>query len=130
MRRFMAGALAALAVPAAAAMLAASPATAAGSAPAARAAALRCHASMSNSRPRDYTTVYVNVGTVRYAGVTTVAHYKTVNREHAGKANAEGNAKIGYYISGATPGYQVNVSVTVTSGRSRGTCSTSFIPHR
>lgn len=130
MRRFIAGALAALAVPAAGAMLATSPATAAGSAPAARAAALRCHASMSDSRPRDYTTVYVNVGTVRYAGVTTVAHYKTVNREHAGKANAKGNAKIGYYISGATPGYRVRVSVTVASGRSRGTCSTSFTPHR
>ena len=130
MRRFMAGALAALAVPAAAAMLAASPARAAGSAPPAPAAALRCHASMSNSRPRDYTTVYVNVGTVRYAGVTTVAHYKTVNREHTGKANAGGAAEIGYYISGATPGYRVTVSVTVTSGRSRGTCSTSFTPHR
>ncbi len=46
----------------------------------------------------------MNVGTVRYAGVTTVAHYKTVNRKHTGKANSEGNAKIRYYISGATPG--------------------------
>ncbi len=75
------------------------------------AAALRCHASMSNSRPKNYTTIYVNVGTVRYAGVTTVAHYKTVSRKHAGQANAGGNAKIGYYISGATPGYRVNVTV-------------------
>jgi hypothetical protein len=130
MKRSTAAALAALAVPAAGAVLAASPATAAGSAPAAPAAALRCHASMSNSRPEDYTTIYVNAGTVRYAGIATVAHYKTVNREHSGKANAEGSARIGYYISGATPGYQVNVSVTVTSGRSRGTCSTSFTPHR
>ncbi len=38
------------------------------------AAALRCHASMSNSRPKDYTTIDVNVGTVRYADVITVAH--------------------------------------------------------
>ncbi|MGH3168156.1 MAG: hypothetical protein ACRDN0_20015 [Trebonia sp.] len=134
MKRYVAGALVALAAPAAGAMLMASPATAAGSAPAAQAAvqatALRCHASMSNSRPKDYTTIYVNVATVRNAGVTTVAHYKTVNRKHTGKANAEGNARIGYYISGATPGYKVNVSVTVTSGRSHGSCSTSFIPHR
>lgn len=128
MKRYVAGALVALAAPAAGAVLIASPATAAVSAPAAT-AALRCHASMSNSRPKDYTTIYVNVGTVRYANITTVAHYKTVNREHTGKANAEGNAKISYYISGATPGYRVKVSVTVTSGRSRGTCSTSFIPH-
>ena len=85
---------------------------------------------MSNNRPKDYTTIYVNVGTVRYAGVTTVAHYKTVNRMHIGEANAEGNAKIRYYISGATPSYRVTVSVTVTSGSSRGTCSTAFLPRR
>jgi hypothetical protein len=85
---------------------------------------------MSNNRPEDYTTIYVNVGTVRYASVTSVAHYKTLNRKHTGKANAEGNAKIDYYISGATPGYRVTVSVTVTAGGSRGTCSTWFTPHR
>lgn len=127
MNSYFTGTLVALVAPAAGALFLASPATAAG---ATTAAAVRCHASMSSSRPRDYTTIYVNVGTVRYAGVTTVAHYKTVNRKHTGKANAGGNAKIGYYISGATPGYRVNVSVTVTSGYSRGTCSTYFIPHR
>ena len=130
MKHQVKGILAALAAPAAAgALFIASPATAA-VATTAPAAALRCHASMSNSRPKDYTTIDVNVGTVRYAAITTVAHYKTLNREHSGKANAGGNAAIAYYISGATSGYQVTVSVTVTSGRSRGTCSTSFIPHR
>ncbi len=131
MKRYVTRALVALAAPAAAGtMFMASPATAAVATTAVPAAALRCHASMTNSRPKDYTTIHVNVGTIRYADVTTVAHYKTVNTKHTGKANAEGNAKIGYYISGATPGYRVNVSVTATSGRSRGTCSTSFIPHR
>jgi hypothetical protein len=137
MKRLAMRTFAALAAPAAAgALLLAPPATAAVSrtaaqaAPAAPAATLRCHASMSNSRPKDYTTIYVNVSTVRYAGVTTVAHYKTVNRQHTGQANVYGNASIRYYISGATPGYRVNVSVTVASGRSRGACSTSFIPHR
>ena len=131
MKHYVRKALAALAAPAAAgAMVMASPATAAVATTAAPIAALRCHASMSNNRPKDYTTIYVNVGTVRYAGVTTVAHYKTVNRKHTGEANAEGNAKIRYYISGATPSYRVTVSVTVTSGSSRGTCSTAFLPHR
>jgi hypothetical protein len=131
MKRQVIGTLAALITPAVAgAMFLASPANAAVAAKAAPAAALRCHASMSNSRPKDYTSTYVNVGTVRYAGVTTVAHYKTVNRKHTGMANAEGNARIRYRISGATPGYRVNVSVIVTWGSSRGTCSTSFIPHR
>jgi hypothetical protein len=130
MKRHARGILTALAAPAVAgALFIASPATAA-VATTAPAAALLCHASMSNSRPADYTTIYVNVGTARYAAVTTVAHYKTVNREHVGRANGEGNTAIRYRISGATPSYRVTVSVTVTSGRSRGTCSTSFMPHR
>ncbi len=131
MKRYVRQTLVALAAPAAAgAMYMASPATVASAATAAPAAALRCHASMTNSRPKDYTTTYVNVSTIRYANVTTVAHYKTVNRKHTDMANAMGNAKIGYSISDAAPGYQVNVSVTVTSGMSRASCSTSFIPHR
>ena len=105
MKRHLRRTLAALAAPAAGAMVMAAPATATVATTAAP-AALRCHASMSNSRPKDYTTIYVNVGTVRYAGVTTVDHYKTVNRKHARTANAGGSAKIGYYISGATPGYR------------------------
>jgi hypothetical protein len=92
--------------------------------------ALPCSASMSNSRPADYTTTDVRVRTAAHAGVTTVAHYKTVNREHTGKANAKGQATIYYYISGATPGYKVVVSVRVTLGSRSGNCSTSFIPHR
>jgi hypothetical protein len=129
MNRFaIAGTVATLAATATGAVIAASPATA--STASAASAALRCHASMSNSHPADYTTIYVNVGTVRYAAVTTVAHYRTVNRKHTGKANSKGTARIYYYISGATPGYQVKVSVTVASGRDRGSCSTSFTPHR
>ena len=121
-----------VAAPATAAVLfAAGPAWTATAATAAPASApLACQARMSNNHPRDYTTTYVYVHSASYASVTTVAHYKTVNRKHTGKANAGGNAKIRYYISGATPGYRVKVSVTVTSGSSRGTCSTSFIPHR
>lgn len=131
MKRSSASALVALiAAPVAGAVLTASPAAAAVPVQARPAAVLRCHAWMSNTRPRDYTRDYVNVDTVRYAGVTTVAHYRTVNTTHTARANASGYARIGYYISGATPGYRVNVSVTVTSGRTRGYCSTSFTPYR
>jgi hypothetical protein len=93
------------------------------------AAALPCHASMSNGHPKDYTTIDVRVSTVGHAGVTTVAHYKTVNRKHSGAANAKGLASIPYYISGATVGYRVKVSVSVKSGSRTGSCSTSFTPH-
>jgi hypothetical protein len=92
--------------------------------------ALPCHASMSNNRPRDYTTTYVLVHTTGYASVTTVAHYRTTNHKKTGTAGRRGNASIGYYISGATPGYKVVVSVRVVSGHRSGSCSTSFIPHR
>jgi hypothetical protein len=85
---------------------------------------------MSNYHPKDYTSTYVHVRTAAYASVTTIAHYRTVNRKHTGKAGAKGNATIKYYISGATPGYKVVVSVRVVKGSRSGSCSTWFIPHR
>ena len=118
-----------VAAPAAAAvLLATGPAWAATAAPAST--PLACQARMSNNNPRDYTTTYVYVHSASYASVTTVAHYKTVNRKHTAKAGAKGNATIGYYISGATPGYKVVVSVRVVKGKRSGSCSTWFIPHR
>jgi hypothetical protein len=108
------------AVPALASPAASSPAS----------AALPCHASMSNNHPRDYTTTYVHVHTTADASVTTVAHYRTTNHKKTGKAGSAGNASIGYYISGAKPGYRVVVSVRVVRGNRSGSCSTWFIPHR
>jgi hypothetical protein len=90
---------------------------------------LPCHASMSNSSPADYTTTTVRVKTNASAKVTTVAHYRTLNREHHGRANAAGRAGIPYYISGATPGYQVVVDVSVKWPHRSGSCETSFTPH-
>jgi hypothetical protein len=91
---------------------------------------LPCHASMSNSHPADYTTTYVKVHTAGYASVTTVAHYRTTNHKKTGTAGKNGNASIGYYISRATPGYKVVVSVRVARGKRSGSCSTWFIPRR
>jgi hypothetical protein len=118
------------ALPAVAAPAVASPAAAAPAAASPASAALPCHASMSNNRPRDYTTIYVKVHTTGYAAVTTVAHYRTTSHKKTGTAGKRGNAAIGYYISGATPGYKVVVSVRVVRGHRSGSCSTSFIPHR
>jgi hypothetical protein len=127
MKRYAKGALVTLAAPAAGAIFLALTATAAVAAPA---ATLSCHASMSNSKPKDHTTTYVSVSTVKDASVATVAHFKTSNRAHADKADAKGNAKIGYAVSTATPGHPVTVSVTVTSGKSHSNCSTSFTPQK
>ena len=91
---------------------------------------LPCHASMTNARPADYTTTRVRVRTADHARVVTVAHYRTTNHRKTGKANAAGRATIAYYISGATPGFKVKVTVTVSEGHRSGNCSTSFTPHR
>jgi hypothetical protein len=96
---------------------------------AAPARALACSATMSNSHPKDYTTTKVQVHTGNFASVKTVAHYKTTNTTHHGTAGRRGNVSISYYISGATPGYRVKVSVSVRKGSRTGSCSTSFTPH-
>jgi hypothetical protein len=94
------------------------------------ASSLACHASMTNSHPRDYTSTGVKVRTVPYAHIKTVAHYRTVNHPKHGTANARGQRTIWYYISGATPGYRVVVDVYVSRHHRTGSCSTSFTPHR
>jgi hypothetical protein len=84
---------------------------------------------MSNTHPADYTTVKVRIRTADRARVATVAHYRTTNHRKTGRANTAGRAKIAYYISGATPGYTVQVTVTVSKGDRSGRCATSFTPH-
>jgi hypothetical protein len=90
---------------------------------------LPCHTSMSNAHPADFTTTTVNVKSVADVRITTVAHYRTVNRVHHGRADNQGKAGIPYYISGATPGFRVIVDVTVKWPHRTGTCQTSFVPH-
>jgi hypothetical protein len=121
-----------LAAPLAVAALAAAGgvATAATAAAAPASAPLPCQASMSNNHPADYTTTDVRVHTAGYASVTTVAHYRTTNHTKTYTAGARGNATIDYYISGATPGYRVVVSVHVAHDGRSGNCSTWFVPHR
>jgi len=123
LKRLLLMALAAL-LPAAGLTLSVAPA---GAAPT---SSISCHASMSNSRPSDYSTTYVNVSTVAHASVTTTAHYKTKNTSHSATANGSGKASVPYRISGATPGFRVVVSVSVHKGGKSGSCSTSFTPHR
>lgn len=95
---------------------------------AATAALKSCTASVSNGHPADYTTTDVKVRTAAGAEVFTVAHYKTVNRAYFRVAGSGGRATVGYYVSGATPGYRVVVDVTVVSGHQANSCSTSFTP--
>jgi hypothetical protein len=97
-------------------------------APEAFAAPLTCRASMSNAKPKQYSTTSVLVSTVARAGVTTTAKYKTTNTVRRSVANVLGKATVPYLISGATPGFTVVVSVEVTSGGKKASCSTKFVP--
>jgi hypothetical protein len=92
---------------------------------------LICQAAVSNSRPKDNTTVTVVVRTkVAAASVTTTAKYKTTKTTHTGKTASTGNASIPYRIGRATIGYKVVVSVSVKARGLTKTCSTSFTPSK
>jgi hypothetical protein len=101
------------------------------SAPASAAAStvLRCSASMTKSHPADYTSTGVRIRTAAHAHIKTVAHYKTTSHPKYATANSQGHRTVWYYISGATPGYQVTVDVYVSRGSRSGSCQTSFVPH-
>lgn len=106
---------------AAGALIAPSPAHAAG--------ALICRAHVSDATPNQYSHVYVHVRTAPRARVRTVAHYKTTDTARRTRANFTGRATTGYYISDATPGYKVRVTVRVAKNGHSQTCSTAFTPH-
>ena len=89
---------------------------------------MSCSASVSNGSPADYTTVAITVRTAAGASVTTVAHYKTTDHQKSAVADGSGVAVIDYDISGATPGFTVDVSVTASAGSQSAQCSTSFTP--
>jgi hypothetical protein len=95
----------------------------------AAALAMRCRASVSKHHPSQYSDVYVYVKTLKHARVTTSAAYRTTTTNHSAHANRHGDAAVDYYISDATPGYKVKVSVTVRKHGRAGYCSTWFTPH-
>ena len=106
--------------------------------PAVPLAAPPCHASVSNTAPRDYSTVivYVNTTPGPSTRITTAAHYKTVTTiktttdPKAPKGRPQPDARTSYYISDAKPGFKVKVDATVRIGARSSTCSTSFTPRK
>ena len=91
---------------------------------------ISAQAQVSNSRPKDGTTVRVNVTTEKGARVTTVAHFKTGDQVRTTTANSRGEATVAYNVGNAQPGYPVSVTVTATYGPSHATAHTSFVPQR
>jgi hypothetical protein len=131
MKKYIYRATAAVAIPVTALLVTAALSVPASASPSVtQAALLTCSASMTNSHPADYTSTGVEVRTAAYADIETVAHYRTVTHPKYRTANRAGQQTVWYYISGATPGYRVVVDVYVSRDGSKGSCSTSFTPHR
>lgn len=100
-------------------------------APPAEAATKKCAAKMSISKPRQYSNTVVKVSKVgAKAKVTTTAHYKTTKTKKKATASTKGAANLKYYISGATPGKKVSVTVVAKKGKTTWKCSTSFKPKK
>jgi hypothetical protein len=89
---------------------------------------LACIASMSVPRPSRGATTDALVTTAPGSHVNAKAHYKTTTTPHSRTSGPTGRATIPFDIGGATPGYRVKVSITISSGQLRASCSTSFTP--
>lgn len=97
----------------------------------AEAATKSCKATMSNSKPRQYSNTYVRVsGVASKAKITTVAHYKTSKTRKTATASTTGKASIKYNVSRATPNRKVPVTVTAVKGKTKWTCSSYFTPRK
>jgi hypothetical protein len=84
-----------------------------------------CSVSMSPANPAQYTNVTANVqSNVANAAVSVVAQYETTKSTFGGTTTVSGSASVPFYISGATVGHTVPVTVTVGGA----TCSSSFTP--
>jgi hypothetical protein len=91
---------------------------------------LPCSATVTRRHPPDDTTVGVRVSTTRWAHIVVTADFDGKTRAKTGRADRSGQATIWYAIGRATPGYRVNVQVSVYRNGRRGTCSTWFTPRR
>lgn len=87
-----------------------------------------CSASMTDATPARYSTTTVVVRASPGAAVSATAHYRSTSTTHSATAGGSGVAQLPFRISGATLGYQVDVTVTATTAAGRATCSTSFTP--
>jgi hypothetical protein len=91
---------------------------------------LTCAAGVSDAHPAQYSDVDVNVATSAGAHVSATAHYKSTDTTKATTANAAGSAQLTFYISRATIGYTVVITVTATLGSATASCSTAFTPRQ
>ncbi len=91
------------------------------------------YASPSDPEPNSHVEIHVTVKDqggkpVSGASIKTIAHYKTTDTTKYGTSGSDGKNMIDYYISNATVGYTVVVSITASYGGLSAYTSTSFTP--
>ncbi len=90
---------------------------------------LSCRARAAITRPRDHTTVRIQIRTAAHAGVTVAGPLALANGQSAtGRASADGSRAVRLRVGDATPGAAVVIAVRVTRGDRTGTCQASFRP--
>lgn len=133
MNKRLGGAFLAVGAPALIAGLLLAPSASAATATAAtvaRTPPLPVQARVSTSRPKDRSTEYIEVTTVKGAKVTAVAHFRTGTETRTATANSRGDAVLAYAVGNAPPGDRVVVTVTTTSGHNHAVTTTYFVPQR
>jgi hypothetical protein len=90
--------------------------------------ATTCRTAASPSNPQQHTDLDIIVVTVPGAKISVLYHFKAGAATQASHADSSGRADVLRNIGGATVGYAVPVTVTVTLGPKSSTCSTTFTP--
>jgi hypothetical protein len=89
---------------------------------------LNCSATALRERPRDHTTVGIDVHTMAHAWVTAADSQSPGSSKVAGRAGAAGRRKLRFNVGDATPGTRVVVDVRVSRNGEKAHCRTSFRP--
>jgi hypothetical protein len=90
---------------------------------------LACRARATSQRPRDHTTVGIQVRTVAHAWVTVAGTPSFLTDQSAnGHASAHGTRTLRFSVAGATPGGRLVVDIRVSRPGRKGTCQASIRP--
>ena len=89
---------------------------------------LHCFATALRGRPRDHTTVGIDVHTMAHVWVTAADSQSPGGGKVAGRAGAGGRRKLRFSVGDATPGRRVVVIVRVSQHGEKARCLTSFRP--
>lgn len=99
------------------------------STPAGDGSPLKCQAKAMSERPRDHSTVVIQVHTVAHAEVTATSRVALLKNERAtGSASGNGTRTLRFRVGDATAGTRIVIHLRVSSHGRTGSCQASFTP--